>query len=659
MSKRRFWLSAWVLTACLLTAGSAIAAEDANNDEVFTLGEVIVAGEDQVVNLATTVNEVSAEDIKQRGAQTVADALRLLPGVYVSMGGKDQTYVSVRGFDQSDLKVLIDGVAVYEQYYRSLDLSEIPVDNIAKITVTKGASSVLYGANTMGGVINIITKKAGNKPSATINTSWGDYNTENYSVSVGAPVGPFNFWVGYSYRDTDGFRLSDDFEQNELFYGGHNSLEDGGKRDDSAYIKRNLNAKIGFEPNKDTSLYLIFDYHNNVKGIPDRVWTFTDWKQWQVSLVGEHRFNDIFRVKARGFFVKHEDTLYDTDLGYTGTKHWFLASAYDNYSVGGELQTFMDFGKWSFLKLGLNFVRDNCKQSEIAIGGSEWEDAGEFESDTYTVALEDEIRPLSWLALTFGTSFDYYNPRLAGDAVAPSDVDVFNPQIGVVVDLTDSTQLHASVGKKTRFPHLQELYSSMAGGNPTLRPQKTIAYEIGVTQMITERVTASLTFFYNDIEDLIDRIKDPVTKDKIYVNIGEARTQGIEFSVGADITDAFWAGLNYTYMSTKDKEAGRELEARPRHRANLDLRYRFPFGLTTTMQASYTQRQYYEDNDYNWVKGPDYFLLNARVEQVLGSKWGVEGRVYAEVQNITDKFYYESEHLTPGRTWLAGLSFKY
>jgi outer membrane receptor protein involved in Fe transport len=665
MIGRRVWSVAWALLLCLIVAAPGLALvqsePEVESGQVFTLGEVIVSGENQTVNLATTVTEVTAEDIKARGAQTVAEALEQLPGVDVATGGKGQSYVNIRGFDQSDLKVLIDGVPVYEQYFRSLDLSEIPVDAVAKITVTKGASSVLYGANTMGGVINIITKKAGPKPTAEVTASWGDYNTENYTFNTGATVGQFNYWLTYSYRDSDGYRLSDDFDADPLFFGehtvdGNDFVEDGGKRDGSAYIKRTISTKVGWEPDKNTSLYLTFDYHNNVKGVPTSTWTFSDWKQWHVNLVGEKRFNDWLRVKARGFYVDHEDVLWDTDLNSPG-RHWFLASAYDNYSVGGELQTFMDFGRWSFLKVGVNFVRDNCQQTEIPDVGDPWEDAGEFESDTYTVAVEDEIKITDWLSFVAGTSFDYYDPREAGDAEVPDHSDAFSPQAGVVVTLSESTQLHGSIGKKTRFPHLKELYSEMAGGNPALKPQKTLSYEIGVTHAFTDAISGSLAFFYNDVEDLISR--ERINGERVYVNIGEARMQGVEASVSADITDNFWAGLNYTFLSTKDKEADQEMTGRPRHRVNVDMRYRFNFGLTANVQASYTAQERYTDDDDNLKKGPDFFLLNARVEQKLGKMWGVEGRVFAEVQNITDKFYYESEYLMPGRTWLAGLNFKY
>ncbi|HBI15968.1 MAG TPA: TonB-dependent receptor, partial [Desulfobulbaceae bacterium] len=167
--------------------------------------------------------------------------------------------------------------------------------------------------------------------------------------------------------------------------------------------------------------------------------------------------------------------------------------------------------------------------------------------------------------------------------------------------------------------------------------------------------------------NLIDRIDvyDPIQDDDVpaYVNVGKATTQGVELALGADITDKFWAGLNYTYMRTEDRDLKRELEGRPRHRANLDLRYRFPFGLTTSVQLSYVNRQFFDKEvarrTYEWTRSPDFFLVNARAEQKLLEIWGVEGRVFIEAQNLTDRDYYEVGKPSPGRNFMAGLSFKY
>jgi len=113
----------------LLLGGPALAEGDEKQKEgaqVYDLGEVIVTEKGYVTNLATTVTEVTQKDIKLRGAQTAAEALEQLPGVDVASGGKGEWRVSVRGFTQRQVKLLIDGVPAHESYYSTVDLSMIP-----------------------------------------------------------------------------------------------------------------------------------------------------------------------------------------------------------------------------------------------------------------------------------------------------------------------------------------------------------------------------------------------------------------------------------------------------------------------------------------------------------------------------------------------------
>ena len=233
MANRLSLAIVWSSIFILFTVGGSFAQKEKTGSEVFELGEVVVTGKQETVSLATTVTEVAEEDIKAMGAQTVADALDQIPGVDVRTGGKGQSYVRIRGFDQ----------------------------------------------------------------------------------------------------------------------------EDGGKRDLSDYIRRTLNAKIGYEPDKDTKAYLSFDYHDNERGCPtefDRYWAFSKWDQWHLNLVGEKNFNELLTIKARAFYVDHDDTIVDVswDDDHQTKKKWFEESAYDDYSVGGELHTYLDFGKLSLLKIG-------------------------------------------------------------------------------------------------------------------------------------------------------------------------------------------------------------------------------------------------------------------------------------------------------------------
>ena len=135
--------------------------------EVFDLGEIYVTAEKMPASKEVTVTtEITAEEIKATNSRTVAEALRYVPGVIVSTGRKNEPGIQIRGLNQSRALILIDGVPYYETNYGKLDLNQIPVDNVAKIEITKGASSVLYGPNALAGVVNIITKKPTDKPTA-------------------------------------------------------------------------------------------------------------------------------------------------------------------------------------------------------------------------------------------------------------------------------------------------------------------------------------------------------------------------------------------------------------------------------------------------------------------------------------------------------------
>lgn len=675
MRRKGCFVVAILVALSLGMLGPVLAQEANGTEEVFELGEVVVTGEKETVNLATSVSEVTLKDLKAQGAQDVAEALEFLPGVDVGVGGKNEAHVTIRGFEQGDVKVLIDGVPAHETYFRKLDLSMIPVDAISKITVTKGATSVLYGPNTMGGVVNIITKKGGKEPFTSLNTALGDYDTRHAIFNHGGMLGNFDYWLTYGYRESDGYRLSDDFDDDDKWVGKDSPYhEDGGKRDLSYYIKRTLNAKVGYNPNEDSKIYLTFDYHNNERGVPteyNRYWAFTEWDQWNLNLVGEKTFNDFITLKGKVFYVDHKDELRDVSSGDKQTQRkWFETSSYDDYSVGGDLQSHIQLADWNLLKIGFNYIKDHHEQQDFlddecmgVIKG--WDKPGlqpeeEYEADTYSVGLEDEIHLGKEFSTIVGLSYDYYDPREAYDQPTPDSTDSFNPQMGLVYNMSHKTQFHASVGKKTRFPHLMELYSEMAGGNPDLDEQETITYEIGAEHNFLPNLKGTLAFFYNDIDDLIDRVD--VGGEDVYDNVGEACIEGLEAQLDYMVTKAFQLGMNYTYLSTEDEDKDRDLPDRPRHKINLDARYHFDFGLSAFMQASFVERQfeYYYDRKTNSEYKrdyPDYLLIDAKLTQDMGTWWGVNSEIYVQVTNLTDKDYEEGRPM-PGRNFLAGLYFE-
>jgi len=646
-------------------------AVSAGAEEVFELGEVVVTAKKEAVTQTTTVTEISAEDIKARGATTVAEALELLPGVDVEVGGKGQQFVKIRGFDQTDVLVLIDGVPAYEAYFRELDLSQFPIESISKITVTKGASSVLYGANTMGGVLNIVTKKGTPELEASASMYFGDYGTQHYNLNHGWQIGKINYYLTYAYQTSNGFRLLGDFNPEDTYVGIDSAYqEDGGRRDLSDYIRQTVTSKIGYE-GEATKLYFSFDYHDNERGIPTeyyRYWRFTDWKQWHLNVIGEREINDFLTLKVRGFYVNHDDEVssYTDRTSQKIGGDWFDISRYDDYSAGTQVHAHLRLDSHNLFKVGFNYIFDQNKQREYntrergEIVRPGWGAEEVNEAETYTFALEHEFhwKPFS---ITWGLSYDRFNPIKSAATQPTTDVKALNPQIGILYQMREDTSVHLSFGQKTRFPHMRELYSRR-DGNPELDPQRIYTLEVGSNhefewQKIKGHLSA--TYFYNHIRDLIELV-DISPDESLYINIGRARIQGVELDFDIQPFTPLWFGMNYTYLWTKDDERVRPLEERPEHKLNFDVRYRFPFGLNLSFQTSYVHRQYqyiYDKKTNTEIARicPDYILLNGKITQEIKDHLVL----FAQLWNLTDVNYDEGHGPMPGRNFLAGIELRY
>src|SRR4030042_986355 len=160
----------------------AAPSEEKKEYEVFDLGEVFVTSDKPpAVREMAIKNEITEEQIKATNSHTVAEALAHVPGIRVSTGRKNEPAIQIHGMPQEKVLVLIDGVPYYETNYGKLDMNQIPVDNIAKIEVIKGAPSVIYGPNALMGVVNIITKKGTAKVAAQATVEVGP----NYTNQIG------------------------------------------------------------------------------------------------------------------------------------------------------------------------------------------------------------------------------------------------------------------------------------------------------------------------------------------------------------------------------------------------------------------------------------------------------------------------------------------
>lgn len=657
--------------------------------EAYSLGELYVTGDKIPASQEVTeYTEITAEQIEATNSKTVAEALTYVPGIRVSTGRKNEPNVMIHGFDQSRALILIDGVPYYETTYGKLDLNVLPVDNIAKIEIQKGVSSVLYGPNAIAGVINIVTKKAGDKPAVDATVETGDYRGHRVSVSHGMKVKKLNYWLNYSHEESKGWYMSDDFDPRlgQIRYRSPNStvwriLENGNVRDNSATRTNALWAKVGVEPTPASEYYLNFHYIERYKEAPAPIGSvltntvflgppasvFSQFAQmpkydnWGIDLSGQQKLSDRVTMKAKLFYHYHvDDYVSYRDETYNSRVADYAVSRYKDDTFGGSLLSDIKLASIDTLRFAFQYRRDSHKERDVTFLPFD-----QSVSYTGSLGLENELNLIKNFTVVTGVGYDWFEVTKAESnqtkLATPSDKEKFNPMIGATYTFTDGTKVFGSAARKVRFPTLQQLYSS--SGNPDLKPEKSLNYVLGVSRGLTRYAQAELSFFCYDVDDFITR--DVPTIDGKYDNVGEVLMLGFELSGEVSPTRDLSFRAGYTYNDATDRSPGRvtdRVRNVPTHKVDLAMKYLVPvIGVKLDLTGLYVGKTWGQlptssrPNDPA-IETDSYLLLNCRIAKVLWKN--VEA--YFAVNNVFDKDYEpEIDFPAPGRNMFVGLKASY
>ncbi|MFZ5905875.1 MAG: TonB-dependent receptor plug domain-containing protein [Nitrospirota bacterium] len=684
MSKKICIISGLISLLLTLIAFSSANAEEvilsqSSGYAVFDLGEIYVTAEQlPAVREVAVTTEITEQEIKATNSRTVAEALTYVPGVVVSTGRKNEPGVQIRGLNQSRALILIDGVPYYESVYGKLDLNQIPVDNIAKIEVTKGGASVLYGPNALAGVVNIITKKPTEKPTAEALIEVGEYATSKLSLTHGMKTGIFNYWLNYAHQESGGWRMSDDFDPKSGVIsrrpGGTTEeiLEDGGFRNNSDFKTDSFWAKVGIEPSQDAEYYLNFHYIAKEKSVPpstvgENVFTsrpafsgfvrIPRYDDWGIDLSGQQKITSELVMKAKLFYHRHVDDYASySDATY---REKIAVSRYQDYLIGGALTADYRPVQWDIVRAGVQYRGDSHEERDDG-----YLPFAENFSYTGSVSVENEFNKIKNLSLVAGISYDWFRvteaernitDRDTGDFLEqialdePDAMDEFNPMIGATYTVTDSTKLFASVARKVRFPTLSQLYSTRSG-NTELTAEKSVNYTLGVAQAFGSLASGEFAIFYYDISDFISR--DAPGTEGIYRNYAKISLAGFEVSGTINPIEDVVLRIGYTYNEGRDRSDDRVTEHVtyvPEHKIDLGINYTLPYILTPLdvtciyVSDSYNQLPTPQRPTQDTIQTGDYFIVNTRITKSFLKRY----EAYLAVNNILDSDY-ESEWGFPG-----------
>ncbi|MDY6844632.1 MAG: TonB-dependent receptor, partial [Thermodesulfobacteriota bacterium] len=535
--------------AGVITLGSTISvAEEKHNEarKIVQLKEVVVSATRTPTpseEVGSSITVITREEIEAKSQVTVDDVLKGTLGVDIrATGGPgSSSFVSLRGAKPFQTLILIDGLEMNDPTgpNRGFNFSNLTVDNIERIEILRGPQSPLYGADAMGGVINIITKKGKDAPRVYFGAERGSYDTWREFGGVSGGNDWLNISLALSHNSGDGFSAADD--------------DLAGNTEDDKWENTSASTRVGFVLSEQVNLDFMTRFQKGRTHLDNGGGPFYDQQDYHVK---ETKVFTRSQINATAF-----DGMWEQTLAYGFADH----SRDNRKSPWGDTE-------YDGRKHEISWQNDfYLHETNMATFGVEYEretvdDHAGLNESVYTTSffIQDQIKLKDFSFTTFGVRYDNHN-EFGGETTF---------RITQAFVLRDcGTRLRGSYGTGFRAPSLYELYAPPLWGpvgNPNLNPEKSKGFDLGVEQaFFDDTVSAGIAYFYNDFDGLID-----FDWTVGYVNLAEAKAQGLESFIKVTPINDLSLSINYTYTDTEDDEGKRQLRS-PLHKIGFNTHYRF------------------------------------------------------------------------------------
>jgi vitamin B12 transporter len=536
----------------------------ADQQEVVEAPDVVVSATKTPLSakqVTSAVEVITGEELEKRKIKSVIDGLRLSSGVFATSSGGPGTEATVkmRGAFAKHTLVMIDGVIVNSPTTGAYDFASLTAENIDRIEILRGAQSLLYGSDAIGGVISIYTKKGSGSPRVGAFMEYGSFATFREGGNVSGAKGPFDFSASVSRWDTSSFSAINyrrgAFE-GDGFHNTQVSAKVGAALPNDGRVEFNMrwyDLRTSFDGFADSGVPAdVFGARSTSRNlILNGTWNqpLTTWWTTKLTLsqANERLISDGGRV---GFNVV-------TRLPITAIPNCFLQPdpnvCFSPFSTDLEIlnrrlewQNDFQIGKVLLLTAGYQLRREEG-DSPGFYGAAQ--PARTISSNAgYAQA---QINLWDRLFLTAGGRHDSYNRF--------EDATTYRVTGGYLVKET-GTKFRGSYATGFKAPTLNDLFFKLPTqdfGNPNLKPEKSLSMDLGIEQsLFQDRLQLSAGYFWNRFQDLIQFASGgtlcPVaTFGFCPINVADAKTQGWEFGFKAKILQGLEVRGQYTYTLTR------------------------------------------------------------------------------------------------------------
>lgn len=586
-----------LITGCILGESSQAFAADKNVEE-FILDPMIVTAqrmEKSDLETPASVEVLTETDIKNTGAKTVFDALSFTTGITnfsYGPGGLDygamDSRINMRGFERGTL-ILVNGTPINLNGKNSLD--GIMVDNVDRIEIVKGASSVLYGAEAFGGVINIITKKGGEEKLNT-NVSIGNIGYRKYAASYN------NDRVNFSYSKQY-FGSQDRTSPNREDRGYYNDRSKGNKSNYAVNVKLSDKLSTSFMRSESDSTYGQVAYNsttNDANKEKSKDYHYKDIKN-NVNLIYDDKDNSF---KTTIFFNNRD--LYGETRNRKTYEYKPNSSNYKAYNIGLDTQKMWDFrdGKDS-LVAGILVSRDKYE------GASKENRSQIVDRDNYALYAQYSYEINPKFTATLGVREQFINDLV-------KDQNVFLPQIQTLYKVDDNSSWYINIGKAFQMPALSDSMKKPSGGSEylpvsgrNLKPQEGWNYETGY-KIINDSNAWKFALYYMDFKNMFGWAKD-IDGSDLRINQGKFKNVGFEADYTSILSDKFKTNIGFSWSNPKNQEKSNSAweQTYPKFQVNAGLQYNVDKWDSSISFNWLTKRLKNRDGGTN----PDLLNLNA------------------------------------------------
>jgi iron complex outermembrane receptor protein len=551
--------------------GDAVSPTGADDPEVE---EIVITGSPET-SAGPGVQGISRDEVVRRGARSLADVLAVPAALQSITGGRGERTLTLRGFDQRQTLLLVDGTPFLIPYDGQVGLDMIPAEMIDHVTVVKGPGSVLFGPTGMGGAVNVVTRRPGSRPSLQATFEADGEGSFDLSSVASFRAGPAGFLLGGAWQNSPGFRLSSSYRPT--------FLEDGGRRNNSYRRNSNFFANLDWNVTPGQRLTLGGFFLSTAKGIPPstlssqaRFWRLTDWTAAGISVGSEARFDCGLYTDAV-FFARGFDNLIDAydDDGYLTQDNPSRSfhSWYHDRIYGGRLRARLGIESTPLGEIILRL----WSSAQADTHAEDWASGNGLRvtRGLLTVSPEAEILPGPRLALTASLQAEFEFPGDTQQEKATTQAEA-NPLISLGYEPMPGLWLRITVARRSRFPTLKERFSSSLGltqPNPGLGPENAWHFGLDGSFEASRRVRLQAAFFDAEVSGLIG--KTPIGNGLEQMqNLGRSRILGAELALAADPWTWLTVSAGYAYLFARRTDLdppGDRLADRPEHKLSLEI----------------------------------------------------------------------------------------